>query len=83
MAKKVFQPLNERVLVSPIEDEQGKIINPVKEKPTRGKVLRSASALAKPGDVVFWSKFSGVDFSIEDQGFVLIEGKELLGIIKA
>ena len=96
-AKIKVQPLGDRVLVKPIEDEEqtkGGIIIPdtAKEKPQEAEVVAlgtgrkddSGSAVAfevKVGDRVLTSKYGGTDVNIDDQKYVLLREDDILGII--
>lgn len=82
-----IRPLNDRVVVSPIEEDEvtfagGKLVLPdsAKEKPQQGKVLaigpevndeEGKNAGLNTGDIVIYAKYSGTTFKTRD-------GQELL-----
>lgn len=84
-----FQPLGERVLVKRVEEanttSSGIIIpDNAQEKPSKGKVMavsKEVSELAC-GDVVVFGKYSGSEVSLEGGKFLVLETKDIFGIVK-
>jgi chaperonin GroES len=85
------QPLDERVLVEPIEEEEkvGSIIIPdtAKEKPSMGKVIavgtdEELQKLIKEGDKVLFGKYAGEEIKIEEKKHLIISRSDLLAKIE-
>jgi len=81
------QPLDERVLVEPAEQEEkvGSIIIPdtAKEKPSMGKVIavgtdEELQKLIKVGDNVIFGKFAGEEIKIEGKKHLIISRSDIL-----
>jgi len=91
------KPLNDRVLVrrmDPEEKVKGGIIIPdtAKEKPLEGKVIAVGAGRiddsgkripmeVKVGDRVLIGKYAGHEVKIEDVEHVVVEEKDILGVI--
>lgn len=88
-----LQPLDARVLVEPIEEEEkvGSIVIPdtAKEKPMKGVIIAVGNDmehegklplkdLVKVGDKVIFSKYSGDEIKIEGKKYLLISRDSLL-----
>ncbi|MBW1697989.1 MAG: co-chaperone GroES [Deltaproteobacteria bacterium] len=92
-----IRPLNDRVLVLRVEEEQkspGGIIIPdtAKEKPQEGKVVavgpgklgddgKRIPMEVKVGDRVLFSKYAGTDIKIDDVEHVFMKEEDILGVI--
>ena len=85
------QPLDERVLVEPIEEEEkvGPIIIPdtAKEKPSMGKVIavgtdEELQKLIKEGDKVLFGKYAGEEIKIEGKKHLIISRSDLLAKVE-
>jgi chaperonin GroES len=86
-----FEPLKGRVLVT--REEQSNttasglyIPDSAKEKPLEGKV-EALGPKAKEegisvGDTVVFAKYSGTEITIENKEYLILESKEILGLIK-
>ena len=88
-------PLGDRVLVSPVEDEEqvkGGIIIPdsAKEKPTTAEVLALGNGKkdgethefsVKVGDQVIISKYGGTQVKYDDVEYTILREDDILGII--
>lgn len=81
------QPLDERVLVEPIEIEErvGSIIIPdtAKEKPSMGKIIavgtdEELQKIIKVGDQVIFGKYSGDEIKIEGKKHLIISRSDIL-----
>ena len=93
-----FKPLQDRVLVRRLEQEEktaGGIIIPdtAKEKPMEGEVVavgpgtRSEDGKlhpldVKPGDRVLFGKWSGSEVKIDGEELVIMKESDILGIIE-
>ena len=89
-----FRPLQDRVLVRRIEQEDktaGGIIIPdtAKEKPQEGEVIAvGAGKLSekgarirpevKPGDRILFGKYTGSDIKIDEQEYLILREEEIL-----
>ena len=92
------KPLNDRVLVVRVEEEQktaGGIIIPdtAKEKPMEGKVVaagpgkldekgRRVPMALKTGDRVLFSKYAGTEIKIGDVEHLFMSEDDILGVIQ-
>lgn len=81
------QPLDDRVLVEPVEEEEkvGSIVIPdtAKEKPMTGKIIavgtdKELKELVKTGDVVIFGKYAGQEIKIEGKKHLIISRSDLL-----
>ena len=84
-----FQPLESRVLVKVIEEEQktaSGIIIPdnAKEKPSRAKVEAIGQYVksVEVGDTVVFGKYTGTEIELEGEDYLILEIKDILGAIK-
>jgi chaperonin GroES len=87
-----IQPLDDRVLVQPIEAEDttasGIIIpDTAKEKPIIGLVIEVGTdedlqELIKAGDKVIYGKYGGEDINIGTEEYKMIQRSDILGIVK-
>ncbi|HQR74351.1 MAG TPA: co-chaperone GroES [Sulfurovum sp.] len=86
-----FEPLKGRVLVT--REEQSNttasglyIPDSAKEKPLEGKVVAVGPKAKEDGisvgDTVVFGKYSGSEITIENQEYLILESKEILGLIK-
>ena len=91
-------PLADRVIVKQSEAEtktKSGILLPdsAKEKPTRGKVVSAGpgkrddkgkpmTLSVKPGDDVYYGKYSGTDVEVEGQKFVILRESDILGVVE-
>lgn len=93
-----LKPLADRVVVRPIEEEDktpGGIILPdtAKEKPMRGEVTAVGKGRltdngervamdVKVGDVVIYGKYSGTDFKMNDEDYLVLRESDILAIVE-
>ncbi len=86
-----IQPLDDRVLVKPIENEEkvGSIIIPdtAKEKPVIGEVVavgtdEELQGLIKVGDKVIFGKYAGEEIKIDGAKHLIISRSDLLGKVE-
>ncbi len=92
-----IKPLEDRVLVKPIESESktaSGIFLPesAKEKPVRGQVVATgpgkrldnggrAEMSVKKGDTVVYGKYAGSEVELKGDKFLILRESELLGVI--
>jgi chaperonin GroES len=88
------QPLADRVLVKPAIGEEktaGGIIVPdtAKEKPMRGEIVAAGPGKitdagkrsemdVKKGDVVLYGKYSGTEFTLDDEEYLIMNQDDIL-----
>jgi chaperonin GroES len=92
-----LQPLDDRVLVEPIEEEEkvGSLVIPdtAKEKPMMGTVKaigfdfeikqgKPMKDLFKVGDKVLFGKYSGQEVKIGGKKHLIVKREELLAVFK-
>ncbi|MDY6910097.1 MAG: co-chaperone GroES [Thermodesulfobacteriota bacterium] len=93
-----LKPLNDRVIVKRIEEEEktaGGIIIPdtAKEKPIQGEILAVGSGKlmedgsrrpldVKAGDRVLFSKYAGTEVKVEGQELLIMREDDILAIIE-
>jgi len=92
-----IRPLNDRILVQRLEQEEktaGGIIIPdsAKEKPAEGKVVavgkgklgddgKRVKMEVKVGDRVLFSKYGGTDVKLDGDDYLIMREDDILGII--
>ncbi len=85
------QPLDERVLVKPIEPEEkvGSIIIPdtAKEKPVTGEVIavgtdEEIKKILKAGDKVIFGKYAGEEIKIDGEKHLIVTRADILAKFK-
>jgi len=86
-----IQPLDERVLVEPMEQEEkvGTIIIPdtAKEKPMMGTVVavgtdEELQKVIKAGDKVIFGKYAGEEIKIEGKKHLIIQRSDILARVE-
>jgi chaperonin GroES len=98
MAKNKIRPLDDRVVVKPVEAEErtaGGIVLPdtAKEKPQRGsieavgpgKLLDSgkrAKMSVKAGDQVFYGKYAGTEVEINGHKYMICRESDVLAVVE-
>ena len=88
-----LQPLGARVLVKITPEEtttKSGLVLPdtaAKEKPQRGEVVAIGDdeemINVAVGDVVMFPKYTGTEFKIEDEEYLVIDAADLLAIVKS
>ena len=94
-----IRPLNDRLLVKRLEEEEktaGGIIIPdsAKEKPAEGEIVavgpgktndagERVALQVKAGDKVLFSKYGGTDVKIDGEDFLIMREDDILGVIEA
>jgi chaperonin GroES len=92
-----FRPLQDRVLVRRIEEEEktkGGIIIPdtAKEKPMEGEVLAAGPGVrgedgklhpldVKTGDRVLFGKWAGTEIKIDGEDLVVMKESDIMGVV--
>ncbi len=97
MAKFSLEPLDDRVVVKPGEEEQttasGIVIpDTAKEKPQEGEVVAVGPGRfedgvrvpmdVKAGDTVLYSKYGGTEVKIEGEEHLVLSARDILAIVK-
>lgn len=93
-----IQPLQDRVVVKPLEPEEvkkGGIIIPdtAKEKPQEGQVIAAGpgrmsdegkliNLSVKVGDKVLFGKYSGTEVSVDGTDYLIMRESDILAVIK-
>ena len=93
-----LEPLEDRVVVRPLEEETQKtptgIIIPdtAKEKPQEGEVVAIGPGRfedgkripldVKVGDVVIYSKYGGTEIKVEGDEYLVLSARDLLAVVK-
>jgi len=96
MAK--IQPLDDRVVVQPLEQDEktaGGIFLPqtAKEKPQQGKIIAAgpgrvldsgerSELSVKKGDVVLFAKYSGTDVEVDGKELLIMRESDLLAVVE-
>jgi chaperonin GroES len=92
-----IKPLEDRILVQPLEAEQttasGLVIpDTAKEKPQEGKVLATGPGRiddngnripldVAEGDIVIFSKYGGTEVKYDGQEYLLLNARDILAIV--
>src|SRR2546427_155075 len=96
--KVVLKPLEDRIVVRPLEAEQttasGLVIpDTAKEKPQEGKVISAGPGRVddkgtrvpmdvKEGDVVIFSKYGGTEVKYDGQEYLLLNARDILAVVE-
>jgi chaperonin GroES len=96
--KVVLKPLEDRIVVAPLEAEQvtasGLVIpDTAKEKPQEGKVLAVGPGRfddkgtripvdVKVGDVVLYSKYGGTEVKYSGEEYLVLSARDVLAVIE-
>lgn len=81
-----IQPLGSRVVIKPLEQESKTasglyIPETAKEKPQSGQVMAigdSEDVKLKPGDKVLFAKYTGTEFKLDNDEYILMEYTDVL-----
>jgi chaperonin GroES len=92
-----FRPLDDRVLVEPVQADEvtaGGILLPdsAREKPQRGKIIAAGPGKmldngqrgemdVKLGDQVFYGKYSGSEIEFEGDKYVILRESDILAVL--
>jgi chaperonin GroES len=97
MAKFNLEPLEDRVVVKPGEEEETTVSGIVipdtaKEKPQEGEVVAVGPGRfedgkripmdVKQGDRVLYSKYGGTEVKVEGEEYLVLSARDLLAIVK-
>ncbi|MFO8012655.1 MAG: co-chaperone GroES [Phycisphaerae bacterium] len=93
-----IEPLEDRVVVQPLEAEEttkGGIVLPdtAKEKPQQGKVIavgpgkmlesgERAEPAVKKGDVVVYAKYGGTEIEVDGEEYMILRESDLLAVVE-
>ncbi len=93
-----IRPLNDRILVKRLEEEEktaGGIIIPdsAKEKPAEGEIIavgpgklndagERVAVDLKAGDRVLFSKYGGTDVKLDGEDYLIMREDDILGVIE-
>ena len=93
-----FRPMNDRVLVERLEEEEktkGGIIIPdsAKEKPLEGKIIAVGSGKrlddgrlqaldVKANDRILFGKYSGTEIKLEGKDYLILREEDILAVIE-
>jgi chaperonin GroES len=97
MAKFSLEPLEDRVVVKPGEEEETTVSGIVipdtaKEKPQEGEVVavgpgrfeegKRVPMDVKVGDRILYSKYGGTEVKIEGEDYLVLSSRDILAIVK-
>ncbi len=87
-----IKPLDDRVLVEQIEEEESKVGNIIipdtaKEKPRMAKVIavgtdEELKEQVKEGDTIIYSKYSGDEIKIEEKEYLIVQRTDILAVVE-
>ena len=93
-----IKPLEDRILVKPIEAESKTasgiyLPETAKEKPVRGEVVatgpgkrldngKRAEMSVRKGDTVFYGKYAGTEVELKGDKMLILRESELLGVVE-
>ncbi len=98
MAKFGIKPLEDRVVVKPIEEEEmtasGLVIpDTAKEKPTEGEVIAVGPGRfedgnrvpldVKVGDKVIYSKYGGNEYKYKGEEYVILQSRDIYAVVES
>jgi chaperonin GroES len=98
MAKFGIKPLEDRVVVRPIEEEEmtasGLVIpDTAKEKPTEGEVIAVGPGRfedgnrvpldVKVGDKVIYSKYGGNEYKYKGEEYVILQSRDIYAVVES
>jgi chaperonin GroES len=97
MAKFQLDPLEDRVVVKPEEEEETTVSGIVipdtaKEKPQQGLIVAAGPGRfeegkrvpmdVKAGDKVLYSKYGGTEVKVEGEEYLVLSSRDILAIVK-
>ena len=97
MAKFSLEPLEDRIVVKPGEEEETTVSGIVipdtaKEKPQEGEVIAVGPGRfeegnrvpldVKVGDKVIYSKYGGTEVKVEGEEYLILSARDVLAIVK-
>jgi chaperonin GroES len=96
-AKFQLEPLEDRVVVQPEEEEETTVSGIVipdtaKEKPQQGQVVAAGPGRfedgkrvpmdVKVGDKILYSKYGGTEVKVEGEEYLVLSSRDILAIVK-
>ena len=97
MSQLNIKPLHDRIIVKRLEGEEktkGGLIIPdtAKEKPQKGKIVAAGKGRVnddgkvqplevKPGDEVLFGKYSGTEFKISGEEYLMMREEDVFGVL--
>jgi chaperonin GroES len=97
MAKFQLEPLEDRVVVKPEEEEETTVSGIVipdtaKEKPQQGLIVAAGPGRfeegkrvpmdVKVGDKILYSKYGGTEVKVEGEEYLVLSSRDILAIVK-
>jgi chaperonin GroES len=97
MGKFSLEPLEDRIVVKPAEEEETTVSGIVipdtaKEKPQEGEVIAVGPGRfedgqrvpldVKAGDKVIYSKYGGTEVKVEGEEYLILSARDVLAIVK-
>jgi chaperonin GroES len=97
MAKFQLEPLEDRVVVKPEEEEETTVSGIVipdtaKEKPQQGEVVAAGPGRfedgkrvpmdVKVGDRILYSKYGGTEVKVEGEEYLVLSSRDVLAVVK-
>jgi chaperonin GroES len=97
MAKFQLEPLEDRVVVKPEEEQETTVSGIVipdtaKEKPQQGQVVAAGPGRfedgkrvpmdVKVGDKILYSKYGGTEVKVEGEEYLVLSSRDILAIVK-
>jgi chaperonin GroES len=97
MAKFQLEPLEDRVVVKPEEEEETTVSGIVipdtaKEKPQQGQVVAAGPGRfedgkrvpmdVKVGDKILYSKYGGTEVKVEGDEYLVLSARDLLAVVR-
>ena len=94
MSEIKIQPLDNRVLVKPQEEEEtiagGLVVPPSandEKRPAMGEVLKLGKGKdiefeVKKGDIIYFKKYSPNEIEIKGEQYLIVDAEDILAIIK-
>jgi chaperonin GroES len=97
MAKFQLEPLEDRVVVRPEEEEETTVSGIVipdtaKEKPQQGQVVAAGPGRfedgkrvpmdVKVGDKILYSKYGGTEVKVEGDEYLVLSSRDILAVVK-
>jgi chaperonin GroES len=97
MAKFQLEPLEDRVVVKPEEEEETTVSGIVipdtaKEKPQQGQIVAAGPGRfedgkrvpmdVKVGDKILYSKYGGTEVKVEGEEYLVLSSRDILAVVK-
>jgi chaperonin GroES len=97
MAKFQLEPLEDRVVVKPEEEEETTVSGIVipdtaKEKPQQGEIVAAGPGRfedgkrvpmdVKVGDKILYSKYGGTEVKVEGEEYLVLSSRDILAVVK-